>query len=57
VASELEELAANGRLEEARPLVERLEPMTRELVRLVDGLSLDALRALAGAITEPTAGP
>jgi hypothetical protein len=40
VASELEDLAAPGQLEEARPLVERLDTMTQELMRLVGGLSL-----------------
>ncbi len=47
-ASELEDLAAQGRLEEARPLVEKLEPMADELVRLADGLSLETLRQLVG---------
>jgi CheY-like chemotaxis protein len=50
-ASDLEDLAAGGRLDEARPLVERLEVMARELRRQVDGLSLEALRRGA------TAGP
>jgi PAS domain S-box-containing protein len=44
VASDLEDHAAEGRLEEARPLVERLETMTRGLLRLADGLSLETLR-------------
>jgi hypothetical protein len=43
VASNLEDHAAEGRLEEAQPLVERLETMTRELLRLTDGLSLESL--------------
>jgi PAS domain S-box-containing protein len=43
-ASELEDCAAQGLLEEARPLVGRLEPMIRELLQAVVGLSLDALR-------------
>jgi HPt (histidine-containing phosphotransfer) domain-containing protein len=43
-ASELEDCAAQGLLEEARPLVRRLEPMIRELLQAVVGLSLDALR-------------
>jgi PAS domain S-box-containing protein len=49
VASDLEDLADEGRLEEARPLVERLETMTRELLRVADGLSLDTLRQQAEA--------
>src|SRR5205807_5868807 len=44
VASDLEDQAARGRLEEARPLVEQLETMTQELMRLAGGLSLETLR-------------
>jgi CheY-like chemotaxis protein len=44
VASELEDRAAQGLLDEARPLVGRLEPMVQELLQVVVGLSLDALR-------------
>jgi signal transduction histidine kinase/DNA-binding response OmpR family regulator len=44
VASELEDHAGQGHLEEAQPLVERLEAMTHELMRLVGGLSLETLR-------------
>jgi hypothetical protein len=47
VASDLEDHAAQGRLEEAQPLVEQLESMTPELMRLVDGLSLESLRRQA----------
>jgi CheY-like chemotaxis protein len=59
LASELENHAAQGQLEEARPLVVRLEAMAEELMRLAGGLSLDALRDQAGGATEPgrTAGP
>src|SRR5439155_19290654 len=49
VASDLEDQAAQGQLEAARPLVARLETMAGELMRLVGGLSLDALREQAGA--------
>jgi CheY-like chemotaxis protein/HPt (histidine-containing phosphotransfer) domain-containing protein len=49
VASDLEDHAAQGRLEEARPLVEQLEVMARELLRLADGLSLETLRQQAEA--------
>jgi PAS domain S-box-containing protein len=49
VASELEDQAAQGRLEEVPPLVARLETMAQELMRLVVGLSLDALREQAKA--------
>jgi hypothetical protein len=48
VASELEDLAALGHVEVAGPLVGRLESMVGELIRQVDGLSLDALRRRAG---------
>ena len=44
VASDLEDQAAQGRLAEARPLVERLEAMAQELLPLVGGLSLETLR-------------
>ena len=43
-ASDLENQAAQGRLAEARPLVERLEAMAQELLPLVGGLSLATLR-------------
>jgi two-component system sensor histidine kinase/response regulator len=43
VASDLEDQAIRGQLEEARPLVERLDGMVRELIQQVDGLSLEAL--------------
>jgi two-component system sensor histidine kinase/response regulator len=52
VASDLEDHAAQGQLEEAQPLVERLEAMTQELMRLVGGLSLEALRRQAEATDE-----
>jgi hypothetical protein len=43
-ALDLENQAAQGRLAEARPLVERLEEMAQELMRLAGGLSLETLR-------------
>jgi two-component system sensor histidine kinase/response regulator len=48
VASELEDYAAQDQLEEARPLVGQLETMAQELLRAVDGLSLDTLRQPPG---------
>jgi two-component system, sensor histidine kinase and response regulator len=48
VASDLEDQAAGGRLDECRPLVEQLEAMARELIEQVDGLSIEALRDQAG---------
>jgi hypothetical protein len=49
VASDLEDHAAQGRLEEARPLVEQLQTMAQELLGLADGLSLETLRHQAEA--------
>jgi PAS domain S-box-containing protein len=49
VASELEDHAAQGQLEEAQLLVERLETMTQELLQLVGSLSLETLRRQAEA--------
>jgi CheY-like chemotaxis protein/HPt (histidine-containing phosphotransfer) domain-containing protein len=53
VASELEDHAAEDQLDEAQPLVERLEAMTQELMRLAGDLSLDALRQQAGRADDP----
>jgi CheY-like chemotaxis protein len=53
VASDLEDHAAQGRLDEARPLVERLEAMAQELLPLVVGLSLETLRQQAEAEDDP----
>jgi two-component system, sensor histidine kinase and response regulator len=44
LASELEDRAAQGQLEEARPLVGQLETMADELLQLTSGLSLESLR-------------
>jgi hypothetical protein len=52
-ASDLEDHAAEGRLAEARPLVERLEAMVQELLPLVGGLSLETLRHQAEAAEGP----
>jgi CheY-like chemotaxis protein len=58
VAWDLEVRAARGQLEEARPLVERLETMTQELMRRVGSLSLEALRQQAKGTGSPqTAEP
>jgi hypothetical protein len=53
VASDLEDHAAEDQLEEARPLVERLETMTQELMRLAGDLSLETLRQQAERADEP----
>jgi PAS domain S-box-containing protein len=52
-ASELEDCAAQGQLDEARPLVTQLEAMSAELMQLVGGLSIEALRALEGGAVKP----
>ncbi len=49
LASDLEDRAACGRLDEARPLVGQLETMTQELVEQMNGLSLESLRRQAAA--------
>jgi HPt (histidine-containing phosphotransfer) domain-containing protein len=51
-ASKLEDLAAEQRVEEARPLVQTLEQMGRQLVQEVDGLSLDTLKSRVRAHNE-----
>ena len=43
-ASDLEDHAARGQLEQARPLVEQLESMVQKLVQQLAGLSLEALK-------------
>ncbi len=53
VASDLEDFAAHGRLDEARPLVERLELMVQELVRQVGGLSYERVRHQAATADRP----
>ena len=59
VASDLEDHAAQGRLDEARPLVEQLEVMARELLTLASGLSLETLRQQTRPADDPnrTASP
>jgi hypothetical protein len=47
-ASALEDMAAAGRLDESVRLVDQLETMGRELIRQLDGLSIETLRHLAG---------
>jgi hypothetical protein len=55
VASDLENHSAADRLREARPLVESLETMCSELMRVVAGLSIEELQRMAGW-TEPSTG-
>jgi CheY-like chemotaxis protein len=54
VAAELEDYATQDQLDEARPLVGRLEAMAQELLRQVDGLSLETLRQQAGIAGDPS---
>jgi len=53
VASELEDCAAQSRLEEARPLVAQLEAMADDLLQLTNHLSLDTLRQQTGPADDP----
>ena len=53
VASALEDHANRDQLDEARPLVARLESMVEELFRLTDALSLETLRSQAEAANLP----
>ncbi len=53
LASDLEDYAARGQLEEAQPLVGQLEPMAQELMRLVGSLSLEVLRQQTEGASEP----
>jgi hypothetical protein len=48
VASDLEDHAARGRLEEAAPLMERLNAMAQALPAVVADLSIESLRHEAG---------
>jgi CheY-like chemotaxis protein len=59
VASDLEDCAALGQLDEARPLVGRLEAMAAELMRAVSGQTLETLRAMIGTAADASrsAGP
>jgi PAS domain S-box-containing protein len=50
VASEVEDFAAEDKIKESRPLVRQLETMAGQLMRAVDGISLEALRQQAESI-------
>ncbi|CAN5194903.1 hypothetical protein BH10PLA2_BH10PLA2_10090 [soil metagenome] len=54
VASELEDVAVQGELVEALPLVERLRGMVQALVQLSANLTFAELRRLAGLASIPT---
>jgi CheY-like chemotaxis protein len=57
--SNLEAYAARGQLEEAWPLVEQLEAVSRELIQQLDGLSIEVVRdqAESGGDRDWTASP
>jgi CheY-like chemotaxis protein len=47
VSSQLEELAANDRLEDCHPVFKQLEELARELLKQLDGISIKALKQQA----------
>src|SRR6266542_1968423 len=59
LAGSLEDLAAGTQLEKAAPLLEQLETIAQELVKQVDGITVEALRRQAEGMDERqgTAGP
>ena len=44
LASQIEDLAAAARIEECRPLVDHLEQMSQELLKQLDGITIEKLR-------------
>jgi hypothetical protein len=59
LAGSLEELAAGGQLDKAAGLLEQFDTIEHELVKQVDGITVEALRRLAEGMGEnhATAGP
>src|SRR5204863_5974879 len=59
LAGSLEELAAGTQLDKAAPILEQLETTAQELVKEVDGITVEALRRQAEGLDEHpgTAGP
>ena len=59
LAGNLEELAAGTRLDKAAPILEQLETIAHELVKQIDGITVEALRRQAESMDEPygTASP
>ena len=53
IAGSLEELAAGTQLDKAAPILEQLEMTARELLRRVDGLSIEALRQQVEGASRP----
>jgi CheY-like chemotaxis protein len=50
VSSQLEELAVNNRLEDCAPLFRQLEELARELLKQLDGISIETLQREAGTL-------
>ena len=44
LASQIEDLAVAERIEECRPLVDHLEQMSHELLKQLDGITIEKLR-------------
>jgi two-component system, sensor histidine kinase and response regulator len=59
LAGSLEDLAADTQLEKAGPILDQLEAIVQELVKQIDGLTVEALRRQAEGLDEHpgTAGP
>ena len=59
LAGSLEELAAGTQLDKAAPILEQLETIAHELVKQIDGMTVEALRRQAEGLDEHpgTAGP
>jgi len=59
LAGNLEELAAGTQLDKAGPILEQLETIAHDLVKQIDGMTVEALRHQAERMNEPygTAGP
>jgi hypothetical protein len=53
LAGSLEEQAASAQLDKAAPLLEQLETIAQELVKQVDGITVEALRRQAEDTKEP----
>jgi HPt (histidine-containing phosphotransfer) domain-containing protein len=53
LAGSLEDLAAGAQLDKAAPILEQLEMTARELLRRVDGLTIEALRQQVEGASRP----
>jgi HPt (histidine-containing phosphotransfer) domain-containing protein len=59
LAGSLEELAAGTQLDKAAPILEHLETIAQQLIKQVDGITVEALRRQAEGLDEHpgTVGP